>query len=115
MAEVLELIKPRTSSEYRKFYREVTAGLAAEFPTTTCSDPDELDEGGVMSVDRVQPWQSNLDARSIVPIADEMGGVVLYIAGEPAYYILNGEWFEAKSIERRKKTACDRDRSLRVF
>ena len=28
-----------------------------------------------MSVDCVHPWQSNLDARSIVPIADEMGGV----------------------------------------
>ena len=50
-----------------------------------------------------------------MPIADEMGGVVLYIAGQPAYYILNGEWFEAVSMKREKKTVCDRDRSLRVF
>ncbi len=70
---------------------------------------------GFMSVDCVHPWQSNLDARSIVPIPDEMGGVVLYIAGQPAYYILNGEWFEAVSMKREKKTVCDRDRSLRVF
>lgn len=36
-----------------------------------------------------------LDARAVVPVVDEVGGVVMYIAGRPAYYVLNGEWFEA--------------------
>ncbi len=41
------------------------------------------------------PRRADLDARSIVPVTDDIGGVVLYVAGEPAYYVLNGEWFEA--------------------
>lgn len=45
--------------------------------------------------DQAQPRRTDLDARSIVPVTDDIGGVVLYIAGEPAYYVLNGEWFEA--------------------
>lgn len=38
---------------------------------------------------------AEVDARSIVPVADEIGGVVIYLGGAPAYYVLNGEWFEA--------------------
>ena len=36
-----------------------------------------------------------IDARTLVPVADEIGGVVLYINGRAAYYVLNGEWFPA--------------------
>ena len=36
-----------------------------------------------------------VDARSIVPVADEIGGVVIYVGGHPAYYVLSGEWFSA--------------------
>jgi hypothetical protein len=35
------------------------------------------------------------DARSIVPIVDEHGGLMIYRHGRPSYYCLNGEWFEA--------------------
>ena len=35
------------------------------------------------------------DARALVPVTDEIGGIVLYLSGKPAYYVLNGEWFEA--------------------
>ena len=37
----------------------------------------------------------DVDARAIVPVEDEIGGVVIYAAGRPAYYVLHGEWFEA--------------------
>jgi hypothetical protein len=36
-----------------------------------------------------------VDARSLVPVSDEIGGVVIYIGGRPSYYVLNGEWFAA--------------------
>lgn len=36
-----------------------------------------------------------VDARSIVPVGDEIGGIVIYVSGHPAYYVLNGEWFSA--------------------
>ena len=36
-----------------------------------------------------------VDARSLVPVSDEIGGVVVYLDGKAAYYVLNGEWFEA--------------------
>ena len=36
-----------------------------------------------------------VDARSLVPISDEAGGVIVYIGGEAVYYVLNGEWFRA--------------------
>ena len=68
-----------------------------------------------MSADCVHRGRSDLDARAIVPISDEMGGVSLYISGQPAYYILNGEWFEAVSVTREKKSVYDTDRSVRVF
>ena len=68
-----------------------------------------------MSADCVHRSRSDLDARSIVPISDEMGGISVYVAGQPAYYILNGEWFEAVSVTREKKSVCDIDRSIRVF
>ena len=35
------------------------------------------------------------DARSLVPVSDEIGGTVIYLNGRPAYYVLNGEWFQA--------------------
>ncbi len=38
---------------------------------------------------------ADLDARAIVPIEDEIGGVVIYAGGRAAFYVLNGEWFEA--------------------
>ncbi len=37
----------------------------------------------------------NVDARVIVPVKDEIGGIVVYAAGRPAYYVLHDEWFEA--------------------
>lgn len=37
----------------------------------------------------------DVDARAIVPITDEIGGIVIYAAGRPAYYVLHDEWFEA--------------------
>lgn len=55
---------------------------------TTETDHREMTE-------RRHPRRADLDARSIVPVTDDIGGVVLYVAGEPAYYVLNGEWFEA--------------------
>ena len=36
-----------------------------------------------------------VDARTLVPVRDEAGGVVVYVAGRAAYYVLNGEWFAA--------------------
>ncbi len=35
------------------------------------------------------------DARSIVPIQDEIGGTAIYFNGRLAYYVLNGEWIQA--------------------
>ena len=35
------------------------------------------------------------DARQLVPVTDEIGGTVIYLNGRPAYYVLNGEWFQA--------------------
>ena len=37
----------------------------------------------------------DVDARAIVPIKDEIGGIVIYAGGQPAYYVLQDEWFEA--------------------
>jgi len=37
----------------------------------------------------------DVDARAIVPVRDAIGGVVIYAGGQPAYYVLHGEWFEA--------------------
>lgn len=36
-----------------------------------------------------------VDARTIVPVRDEIGGIVVYAAGRPAYYVLQDQWFEA--------------------
>ena len=36
-----------------------------------------------------------VDARALVPVSDEIGGVVMYLNGQLTYYVLNGEWFEA--------------------
>jgi hypothetical protein len=41
------------------------------------------------------PLRLEADARSIVPVKDEIGGIVIYFGGRPAYYVLNGEWFRA--------------------
>lgn len=38
---------------------------------------------------------AEVDAHSIVPIVDEIGGVVIYLGGTLVYYVFNGEWFEA--------------------
>ena len=58
---------------------------------------------------------ADLDARAIVPVQDEIGGVVIYMAGRPAYYVLNGEWFEALSTEARPTNTCDNGCDVRVF
>lgn len=42
-----------------------------------------------------RPSLTAVDARSVVPVEDDLGGIVLYLSGEPAYYVLNGEWFPA--------------------
>lgn len=49
----------------------------------------------IMSSARVPLKCGDVDARAIVPIKDEIGGVVIYAGGRPAYYVLHGEWFEA--------------------
>ena len=36
-----------------------------------------------------------IDARTLVPVSDQIGGVVVYIGGRPAFYVLDGEWFAA--------------------
>lgn len=36
-----------------------------------------------------------VDARMLVPVNDDAGGVVVYIGGRAAYYVMNGEWFAA--------------------
>ena len=38
------------------------------------------------------------DARQLVPVDDEIGGTTIYLGGRLAYYVLNGEWFEAVKI-----------------
>jgi len=38
-----------------------------------------------------------VDARSVIPVSDEIGGVVVYMGDRPAYYVLNGELFSAVS------------------
>lgn len=38
------------------------------------------------------------DARTIVPVVDQHGGLMIYRQGRPAFYCLNGEWFEAVSV-----------------
>lgn len=49
----------------------------------------------VMSSARAPLKCGDVDARAIVPVRDEIGGVVIYAGGRPAYYVLHGEWFEA--------------------
>ena len=50
--------------------------------------PETVDLGDTLRVAAV-------DARSLVPVSDEIGGVVIYVGGRPACYVLNGEWFAA--------------------
>ena len=69
----------------------------------------------LLSANYVQPRQADLDARAIVTIADQEGGISLYISGQPAYYIFDDEWFEAVVMWREKKSGCDTDHSVRVF
>jgi hypothetical protein len=44
---------------------------------------------------RNQMPMAAVDARRLVPVRDEAGGVVVYVGGRAAYYVLNGEWFAA--------------------
>ena len=37
-----------------------------------------------------------IDARFIVPVTDEHGGVTIYYRGQPTHYLLGGEWFVAR-------------------
>ena len=53
--------------------------------------PEDQQRSGGQSV--AKRFES--DARALVPVSDEIGGIVLYLNGQPAYYVLNGEWFEA--------------------
>ena len=50
--------------------------------------PETVDLGDTLPV-------AVMDARSLVTVSDEIGGVVIYIGGRLAYYVLNGEWFAA--------------------
>jgi hypothetical protein len=52
-------------------------------------------EGQLRSRGQTVPKRFESDARALVPVSDEIGGIVLYLNGQPAYYVLNGEWFEA--------------------
>jgi len=36
-----------------------------------------------------------VDARALVPVSDEIGGVVMYLNGQLTCYVLSGERFEA--------------------
>ena len=67
-----------------------------------------------MTTRKETPRLPDVDARAIVPITDEIGGVVIYAAGRPAYYVLNGEWFEALPEPRtpaRKPAAAKRSQA----
>ena len=46
-----------------------------------------------------QPRFSGVDARTILPVEDEIGGIAIYMSGKLSYYVLDGEWFEAISAE----------------
>ena len=48
-----------------------------------------------MTSERVPLKCGDVDARAVVPVEDAIGGVVIYAGGRPAYYVLQGEWFEA--------------------
>ncbi len=37
-----------------------------------------------------------IDARFVVPITDEHGGVTIYYRGRPTHYLMGGEWFAAE-------------------
>lgn len=39
-----------------------------------------------------------IDARLVVPVTDEHGGVTIYYGGRPAQYLMNGEWFVARPV-----------------
>ena len=45
------------------------------------------------------PRFSVVDARSILPVEDDIGGVAIYVSGKLSYYVLDGEWIEAISEE----------------
>jgi hypothetical protein len=36
-----------------------------------------------------------VDARDILPVQDEHGGVTIYYRGRPSLYMLAGEWYRA--------------------
>ena len=63
--------------------------------------PEKVNLGDTLPVAAV-------DARSVVPVSDEIGGVVIYIGGRPAYYVLNGEWFAAVPVAWRAGHATPR-------
>ena len=46
-----------------------------------------------------QPMFLDVDARTILPVEDEIGGIAIYMSGKLSYYVLDGEWFEAISAE----------------
>lgn len=48
-----------------------------------------------------------VDARTIVPVRDEIGGIVVYAAGRPAYYVLQDQWFEALPEPRTRVRTVD--------
>ena len=47
------------------------------------------------------------DARQLVPVNDEFGGTGIYLNGRPAYYVLNGEWFQAVPSHGESKANMD--------
>ena len=66
--------------------------------------------GPLKSGSQVVTRRFESDARALVPVSDEIGGIVLYLNGRPAYYVLNGEWFEAvASPEEGPRSETSRD------
>ena len=49
-----------------------------------------------------------MDARTILPIEDDIGGIAIYVSGKLSYYVLDGEWIEAIAAEAGSLVKADR-------
>lgn len=56
-----------------------------------------------------QPRFSGVDARTILPIEDDIGGIAIYVSGKLSYYVLDGEWIEAIAAEAGSLVKADRN------
>ncbi len=50
----------------------------------------------------------DVDARNILPVEDEIGGIAIYMSGKLSCYVLDGEWIEAISAEFEPPVDADR-------